>query len=135
MVYKSFEIKFAATHTYKSSNHTGKRINSENQRLAEQLNMLIIRKFKKQKVYFSYKDNIWSGDLADMQLIGKYNKGLRFLLCIIDGFSKYTWVTSLKDQISITITNILQKNFRPPVNFAIDQWNGLYKIMTQKCVQ
>ena len=70
-----------------------------------------------------------------MQLIGKYNKGLRFLLCIIDGFSKYTWVTSLKDQISITITNILQKIFRPPVNFAIDQWNGRYKIMTQKCVQ
>ena len=51
------------------------------------------------------KDNIWGADLADMQLFSKFNKGFRFLLCVIDIFSKYTWVVSLKDKKGITITN------------------------------
>ena len=44
------------------------------------------------------KDNIWDTDLADMQLISKYVKGFRFLLCFIDIYSKYTWVVSLKNK-------------------------------------
>ena len=44
----------------------------------------IIRKFEKRKVYSTFKDNIWGADLADMQLLSKYNKGIRFLLCVID---------------------------------------------------
>ena len=38
----------------------------------------------KKKVYSGFKDNIWGTDLADMQLISKFNKGFRFLLCVID---------------------------------------------------
>ena len=60
----------------------------ENQKLADELHQPIIRKFKKRKVYSSFKDNIWGVDLADMQLISKYNKGIRFLLCVINLFSK-----------------------------------------------
>ena len=45
--------------------------------------------FKKRKVYSSFKDNICDVDLSDMQLISKYNKGIRYLLCVIDLFSKY----------------------------------------------
>ena len=48
-------------------------------------------------------------DLADMQLISMFNKGFRFLLCVIDIFSKYAWVVPLKDKKSITITNAFQK--------------------------
>ena len=44
---------------------------------------------KKRKVYSSFIDNIWGVDLADMQLMSKFNKGIRFLLCVIDIFSKY----------------------------------------------
>ena len=44
-----------------------------------------------------------------MQLISKFNKGFRFLLCIIDIFSKYAWVVPLKDRKGITITNAFQK--------------------------
>ena len=51
---------------------------------------------KKRKVYCSFKDNIWGVDLADMQLISKYNKGIRYLLCAIDLFSKYAFVVPLK---------------------------------------
>ena len=53
---------------------------------------------KKKEVYSGFKDNIWGADLADMQLISKFNKGVRFLLCVIDIFSKYAWVIILKDK-------------------------------------
>ena len=43
-----------------------------------------------------------------MQLISKFNKGIRFLLCIIDVFSKYAWVVPLKDRKYVTIVNALQ---------------------------
>ena len=58
----------------------------------------IIRKFKKRKVYYTFKDNIWGADVADMQLISKFNVGFRFLLCIIYIFSKYTWVVPLQQK-------------------------------------
>ena len=56
-----------------------------NEKLDAELHKPIIRKF-----------NIWGTDLANMQLISKFNRIIRFLLCIIDIFSKYPWVISLK---------------------------------------
>ena len=44
-----------------------------------------------------------------MQLISKFNKGFGFLLCVIDIFSKYTWVVSLKDKMGVSIVNAFQK--------------------------
>ena len=49
--------------------------------LAEDLHKPSFRKFKKRTVYSEFKENIWGADLADMQLISKFNKGFRFLLC------------------------------------------------------
>ena len=48
-------------------------------------------------------------NLADIQLISKSNKGFRFLLCVIDIFSKYAWVVPLKDKKGISIVNASQK--------------------------
>ena len=70
----------------------------QNLQLAEELHKPIIRKFKKRKVYSRYKDNIWGAELADMQLLSKFNKRFRFLLRVIDIFSKYAWVVPLKDK-------------------------------------
>ena len=75
MVYKFFDSKVSLI--------------PENEHLADELHKPIIRKFEKRKVYSTFKDNIWGVDLADMQLLSKYNKGIRFLLCVIDIFSKY----------------------------------------------
>ena len=52
-----------------------------NEQLAKELQKPIIRKLKKRTVYSGFKDNIWGADLAGMQLISKFNKGFRFLLC------------------------------------------------------
>ena len=48
-------------------------------------------------------------DLADMQLISRFNKGFRFLLCVINIFSKYAWVVPLKDKKVVSIVNVFQK--------------------------
>ena len=47
--------------------------------------------------------------MADMQLISTFNAGFRFLFCVVDIFSKYTWVIHLKDRKGITITNAFRK--------------------------
>ena len=61
----------------------------QKEQLAEELHKPTNRKFKKKKMYSLFKDHIWGADLGDMQLISKFNKGFRFLLCVIDIFSKY----------------------------------------------
>ena len=68
----------------------------ENKQLTDELHKPIIKKFKRRKVYSSFKDNIWGVDLADMQLISKFNKGIKYLLCVIDLISRYAWVFPLK---------------------------------------
>ena len=81
-----------------------------NEKLAEELLKPVIQKKNKKRVYSWFKDNIWGVDLADMQLINRFNKGSRFLLCVvIDLFSKYAWVAPLKDKKGITIVNTFQK--------------------------
>ena len=82
---------------------------TQNQQLAEELHKPIIGKFKKRKVHAAFKDYIWDADLADMQLISKYNKGVKFFLCVIDIFSKYTWVVPLKDKQGVSIVGAFQK--------------------------
>ena len=62
------------------------------------INQLLPKKLKKRKVYSFFRKNIWGVDLADMQSLSKYNKGIKYLLCAIDLFSKYTWVVPIKDK-------------------------------------
>ena len=82
--------KFSDKKTFDSS---VKNENIPNKELAEELHKPIIRKFNKAKVHSPYIDNIWGTELGDMQLISKFNKEFRFLLCVIDIYSKYAWVT------------------------------------------
>ena len=98
--------------------------------LTEELHKPIIRKFKKRKVYSGFKDNVCGADLADIQLISKFNRGFRFLLCVIDIFSKYAWVVPLKDKKGISITDAFQKvlddSNRKPSKIWEDKGNGFY---------
>ena len=73
------------------------------------MHKLVIKKFNKRKVYSQFRDNIWGVDLADMQSLSKKNKGIKYLLCAIDLFSKYAFVIPLKDKKGISIVNALIK--------------------------
>ena len=69
-------------------------------------------------------------DLAYLQLISKYNKGIRFLLCAINLFSKYAWVVPMKDKKGVSIVNAFQKNLdkskRKPNKIWVDQGSAFY---------
>ena len=98
MVYKFFDKKTKSSGVTSLANKSAIKSISQNEQLAEELHKPIIKKLRKRRVYSAFKDNIWGADLADMQLISKFNKGFIFLLCVIDIFSKYAWVVPLKDK-------------------------------------
>ena len=87
---------------------------------------------KQRKVHAAFKDSIWGADLADMQLLSKYNKGIRFLLCVVDIFSKYAWIVPLKDRKGVSIAtafqNILKQSNRKPNKIWVDKGSEFYKI-------
>ena len=65
-----------------------------------------------------------------MQLLSKFNKGFRFLLCIIDIYSKYTWVIPLKDKKGVSIVNgfqkILKESNQKPNKIWIEKGSEFY---------
>ena len=97
MVYKFFDEK-----------SIGSGINSS-LILANELHKPVIKKFNKRKVYSQFKDNIWGVDLEDMQSLSRKNKGIKYLLCAIDLYSKYTFVIPLKDKKGVSIVNAFDK--------------------------
>ena len=132
MVYKFFDKKSSRSGVATEPNY----------QLANELHRLIIRKFKRRKVYSSFRDNIWGPDLADMQSLSKYNRGIKYLLCTIDLVSKYAWVAPLKEKRGISIVNAFQKTIsksgeaeskgrRKPNKIWFDQrdefYNNLFK--------
>ena len=90
-------------------------------------------------MYSSFKDNIWGVDLADIQLISKYNKEIRYLLCAIDLFSKYAFVVPLKDKKGTTIVNtfqsILKNSKRKPNKIWVHQGSEFYNTHFKKMVE
>ena len=129
----NFFGKKSALLTDKSVSGSGVDIPLElNEQLAKELHKPIIRKLKKRKVYSGFKDNSCGADLANMQLISKFNKGFRFLLCVIDIFSKYAWVVPLKDKKGISIVDcfqkILKESDRKPNKKWVDKGSEFYNL-------
>ena len=96
----------------------------------------VIKNFNKRKVYSQFKDNIWEVDLADMKLLSKQNKSIKYLLCAIDLFSKYGFVVPLKDKKGINITNVFNKiinqSSRKPNKIWVDQGGEFYNHVFKK---
>ena len=85
--------------------------------LADELHKPIQRKFVKRKVYAFNIDSIWAADLVEMGKLAKYNKGYKYLLTVIDVFSKYAWIIPLKDKTGKSVcrsfTTIFQYGNKP----------------------
>ena len=124
MVYKFFDKK-----------STGSGISSSSI-LADELHKPIIRKFNKRKIYSQFKDNIWRVDLADMQSLSRKNKGITYLLCAIDLYSKYAFVIPLKDKKGIGIANafnkIIKQSSRKPNKIWVDHGGEFYNNVFEK---
>ena len=87
-------------------------------------------------MYSSFKDNIWVVDLTDMQLTKKYNKRIKYFLCVIDLYSKYAFVVPLEDKNGITIVDafqsILNNSKRTPNKIWVDQGSEFYNNVFKK---
>ena len=90
---------------------------SVNKQLTKELHKLVINKFKRRKVYVRFWGNVWAGDLAEMKSLSSKNKNVKYLLCVIDVFTKYLWIKHLKDKKGKTVLNgfieINESNCRP----------------------
>ena len=90
-------------------------------------------------MHSTFKDNTWGADLADIQLLSRYNKGIRFLLCVIDIFSKYASVVPLKDKKGVSIVaafqSILKKSNRKPKKIWVDKGSEFYNASFKKWLQ
>ena len=130
MVYKFFDKKSTESGTANSTAEPSSLI------LADELHKPVIKKFNKRKVYSQFKDNMWGVDLADMQSLSKKNKGIKYLLCAIDLFSKYAFVVPLKDKKGASITNafnkIIKQSNRKPNKIWVDQGGEFYNHVFKK---
>ena len=124
MVYKFFDKKSMGSGISSSSI------------LADELHKPIIRKFNKRKVYSQFKDSIWGVDLVDMQSLSRKHKGIKYILCAIDLYSKYSFVIPLKDKKGISIVNafdkIIKQSNRKPNKIWVDQGGEFYNNVFEK---
>ena len=130
MVYKFFDKKSMGSGMAKDTTKPSSSI------LANELDKPIIKKFDKRKVYSQFKDNIWGLDLTDMQSLRRKNKGIKYLLCAIDLYSKYAFVIPLKDKKGISIVNafdkIIKQSNRKPNKIWVDQGGEFYNNVFKK---
>ena len=128
MVYKFFDKKSTGSGIARDSSSI----------LVDELHKPIINKFNKRKVYSQFKNNIWGVDLADMQSLSRKNKGIKYLLCAIDLYSKYAFVIPLKDKKGISIVNafneIIKQSNRKPNKIWVYQGGEFYNNVFKKCL-
>ena len=96
--------------------------------LAEELHKPIRRNFKKRRVLVNDIDKIWAADLVDMQAFSKFNRGFKYLLAVIDVFSKYGWLIPLKDKTGKSVASALKTIFeeRKPEKMWVDKGKEFY---------
>ena len=82
------------------------------QQLANELQKLITRNVSKRTVISNGIDKIWAADLVEMQTFSKWNKGAKYLLMVIDVFSKYAWIKPLKDKKTETVSKAFDDIFQ-----------------------
>ena len=95
------------------------------QQLANELHKPITKNVSKRKVISNGIDKIWAANLVEMQKFSKWNKGIKYLLMVIDIFSKYGWIAALKDKntesVSKAFNEIFKKSKRKPMMLWTDK--------------
>ena len=96
--------------------------------LAEELHKPVTRKFQKRRVIARGVDKIWAADLVDMKAFAKDNEGVKYLLTVLDVFSKYGWILPLKTKTGVEVANALRQIFkeRKPEKLWVDKGKEFY---------
>ena len=95
------------------------------------------KKFEKRRVLVNAIDKIWAADLVDMQAFSKFNRGIKYLLAVIDVFSKYGWLVPLKDKTGKSVAMALKTIFkeRQPETMWVDKGKEFYNKDVKELVE
>jgi hypothetical protein len=94
------------------------------QQIVNEIHKPARRNFKRRSVILKGIDDLWQADLIEMIPHARINGGYKYILVVIDGFSKYAWTEPLKNKTSSDVTNAFQKILklkRIPKNLQTDQ--------------
>ena len=96
----------------------------------------MIKKPKRWKIYARVKDSIWVAELAEMGLLSSKNRGVKYLLCVIDVFTKYSWAKSLKDTKAKTVLHafidLISINANQ-INYALIKGESFTIVLCKNC--
>ena len=90
-----------------------------NEKPAQILYTPVIKKFKRRKDYAKSKDNVWAADLVEMGSQSSFYHGVKYLLCVIDVFTKHAWVKPWKIKKGKTVFHGLNYGLIKKENFII----------------
>ena len=103
---------------------------SEAEEFADEIHHHVKRKFKRRKVIVTGLDEIWGMDLASMESFASYNNGYKYILCIIDVFSKFAWCIPLKNKTAASILtavkDVVSESKRQPEKIWVDRGSEFY---------
>ena len=93
--------------------------------------------FRKRKVYVKCIDEIFAADLVDMQAFSEFNYGIKYLLTVIDVFSRYGWMVPLKTKTGLEVANALKKIFqqRKSKKLWVDRGKEFYNKHVQELIR
>ena len=97
--------------------------------MADELHKPIRRNFPQRRVVVKHIDDTWCSDLVEMQKFSKWNKGYRYLLMVLDIFSKYGWIVPLKDKKGESVAEAFKQIFsegRKPKRLWVDKGKEYY---------
>ena len=106
--------------------------------LADELHKPVKKKFPRRRVIAKSIDEIWGADLVEMQQFSKWNKGYKYLLMVIDIFSKFGWIIPLKNKTGETVAHAFEKTFklgRIPKYLWTDKGKEFYNKDLKKVLQ
>ena len=100
----------------------------------------IKRKFQKRPVIVVRIDDTWSADLVDMSFFfAKFNKGIKYILIIIDIYSKYAWAVPGRDKTGASVTKAFEKvmnnSKRNPKKLWVDEGSECYNSAFKKLLE
>ena len=113
--------------------------NDWSQNLANELHKPVKRKFQKRRVFVPDIDDTWAADLVEMGKFSEWNKNIKYLLMVIDVFSKFGWIKPLKNKQGATVARAFEEIFkegRKPKKLWVDAgkefWNKQMKDLTDR---
>ncbi|HRP36788.1 MAG TPA: DDE-type integrase/transposase/recombinase, partial [Candidatus Dojkabacteria bacterium] len=103
---------------------------SEKATFASEVHKRAFKKFERRRVIVHKIDEIWAMDLASLESLVSYNDGYKYMLCIIDVFSKFAWAVALKNKTAATVLaavkDVVKKSKRIPEKIWVDQGSEFY---------